>query len=211
MRITCLTLLLTVFCLQISKAQSGGLLIRLRSMQPASDIFNKSVSNGSFGLNLGYSKTLKGGHWGGDITGFFDAMDYNFYIPYSMRFTGYTNYTGVAVGPKYCFNPKSDVQFYLALYLKGGYNWGDGFVYKGPNKDEERQTENKSVTAGTTTAFSPVASLTFPVDFGNMGIELGYDSSDYGRGIRKLRSNYYQPINYHSGYLFAGVFFRLGD
>lgn len=195
-----------------TRAQSSGLLIRVGTMQPTSDLLDSNLAKGSFRVNIGYGKVFAGGHSGVDITGFADVMNYNFYFDDDYkRFEGTTLYTGIAITPHYCINPQGDVQFAFALSIKGGYNVGYGDVY-GYNKQRDDYTnklEGKSVGAGYTFAYSPMITLSIPCEFGSVGLELGYDSSNYGAGINHLRSNYYTPVRYNSGYLFLGVFFRV--
>jgi hypothetical protein len=209
MRTTLLTLFISLFIIQFSRAQSGSFLIKGRTMRPSSHIFGDN-SNGSVGISLGYGRLFKGGHWGADLTAFGDALSYKFDMPDARRFNGSTVYTGLAITPRYCFNPDDDVQFSFLLSLKGGYNYGWGIVNENAFGSEDRQIENQSVNAGYSMEYSPAVSVAFPIEAGSLGIEFGYDSTDYGKGLNKLRSKYYPPINIHSSYMYVGVFFRLG-
>jgi hypothetical protein len=194
------------------QAQSSGLLIRIGTMQPTADLLDSNISKGSFRVNLGYGKVFAGGHSGFDITGFADVMSYNFYFDDDYkRFEGTTLYTGIAITPHYCINPEGEVQVAIALSIKGGYNvgYGDVYRYNEPREDYTDKLEGKSVGAGYTFAYSPMITLSIPGGYGSAGLELGYDSSNYGAGINRLRSKYYAPVKYNSGYLFIGVFFRL--
>lgn len=211
MKLVWLSAVFTIIVTTICSAQSNSLVIRLRSMQPEADVFDNSVSEGSIGLNLGYGRVFKGNHLGVDVTAFGDLMNYKFYFGDDKRFDGSTIFTGLSFTPSYIVNPNSNVQFKLSLSVKGGYYFGLGTVYQYqiPQVNEERRIEDKSAGGIVGTALSPVISVQFPVDFGDVGIETGYDTSDYGAGIRRLRSAYYSPIKYKSGYLFIGAFFRL--
>lgn len=180
-------------------------------MQATSNLLDDDTNKDSFGLNLGYGKMIAGNHFGYDATAFADFMNYNYYFDDNKRFEGTTLYTGLAVGPHYTFNPQSDVQFSVGLALKFGYNWGYGSVkeYSSQNDDYRFRLESKTVNGGYSVALAPMISAGMPTDFGTVGLELGYDSSNFGQGINKLRSSYYPPLNYHSGYFFFGVFIRL--
>ncbi len=194
-------------------AQSNSFVIRLGTMQPVRDLLDSNVSKNSLRLNVGYGRKLSE-HSAVDITAFADLMNYNFYFDYDdKRFEGSTLYTGIAVTPHYYFNPEDDFQVGVALSIKGGYNVGYGTINKYSNEREDYtdRLENKSAGAGYTFAFSPMLTFTCPVDFGSVGFELGYDSSNYGAGISHLRSKYYAPVKYDTGYLFFGVFVRLHD
>ncbi|MBK0378295.1 hypothetical protein [Mucilaginibacter segetis] len=59
-------------------------------------------------------------------------------------------------------------------------------------------------------ALVPAVNIAFHGEKSSIGAAMGYDSSNYGTGINKLTSEYYSPVNYSSGCLFLGVFFRLG-
>ncbi|MDN3581670.1 hypothetical protein [Mucilaginibacter flavus] len=154
---------------------------------------------------------IPGNHFGYDVTAFADFMNYNYYFDSNKRFEGTTLYTGLAVGPHYTFNPQSDVQFSVGFSLKMGYNWGYGIVkeYSTQHDDYRFRLERNVVNGGYSVAFAPMVSLSTPFDIGTLGLELGYDSSNFGQGINKLRSSYYSPLKYNSGYLFLGVFIRL--
>jgi hypothetical protein len=196
-----------------AQAQSNSLIIRLGTMQPLRDLLDSNASKNSLRLNVGYGKSFSA-HAGVDITAFADLMEYNFYFDgEDKRFEGNTLYTGIALTPRYCVNPDGDMQVSFALSIKGGYNVGYGDVkkYSYERNDYTTKLESKSVGAGYTFAFSPMLTFNCPTDFGGIGFELGYDNSSYGVGIGKLRSNYYQPIKYNSGYLFFGIFVRLHD
>jgi hypothetical protein len=205
--------LVFLFCCALkTHAQSSGLLIRIGTMQPTADLLDSNVSKGSFRVNIGYGKVFAGGHSGFDITGFADVMSYNFYFDDDYkRFEGTTLYTGIAITPHYCINPESDVQIAVALSIKGGYNvgYGDVYRYSEPRDDYTEKLEGKSTNAGYAFAYSPMITFSIPTEHASVGLELGYDSSNYGAGINRLRSKYYAPIKYNSGYLFFGVFFRL--
>ena len=179
-------------------------------MQATSNLFDDDPNKDSFGLNLGYGKMIPGNHFGFDVTGFADWMNYNYYFDDDKRFEGSTLYTGFAITPHYTFNPQSDVQFSAGFSLKLGYNWGYGDVkeYSNQNDDYRFRLERKVANGGYSVAFAPMISAGVPTDFGTVGLELGYDSSNFGQGINKLRSTYYPPLKYNSGYLFLGVFFR---
>lgn len=180
-------------------------------MQASSNLFDEDANNESFGLNLGYGKMMRGNRFGYDITVFGDWMKHNYYFDSNKRFEGATLYTGLAITPHYTFNPGSDVQFSAGVSFKAGYNQGYGSIKKrgDQNDDYNERLESKTVNGGYSVAVAPMISVGIPAGFGTMGLELGYDSSNYGQGINKLRSVYYPPLNYHSGYVFLGAFLRL--
>lgn len=190
-------------------AQSDNLVIRGRSMLPVTNLSDQSSEN-AFGLSLGYGKVFKGDHLGLDLTAFADIMNYHLDFDADKYFYGTTLFTGLAFTPSYCINPKGEVQITLAVSAKAGYNFGYGTVYRYKQQElNDPRLEDKTAAAGLEIAFSPMVTFAFPTDAGSLGIELGYDGSNYGAGINKLRSTYYKPINFNSGYVFLGVFFRL--
>ncbi|RYU91162.1 hypothetical protein EWM62_04270 [Mucilaginibacter terrigena] len=209
MRATLLTLITCLFFVQFSKAQSGGFVIKLRTIRPSTHVFGDS-SNGSVGVSLGYGKVSKDGRLGVDLTAFGDILGYKFDLPNDRNFDGSTIYTGIAITPRYCFNPDDDVQFSVSLSFKTGYNYGSGIVNQYNFGSDDRQIENQTVKAGYSMEYSPAISIGFPFETGSVGLDIGYDSTDYGRGINKLRSKYYPPLNIHSDCMYVGVFFRFG-
>lgn len=205
--------LVFLFCGALTaRAQSGGPLIRIGAMQPTANLSDSNLTKGSFQINIGYGKVFAGGHAGLDVTGFADVMKYNFYFDhFDKRFRGTTLYSGIAITPNYCINPDGEVRVSIGLSIKAGYNWGYGNVY-GYSEQHDNYSdklESKSLSAGYSFAYSPMVSVAIPGNFGSVGLELGYDSTNYGTGINRLRSDYYAPLKYNSGYLFAGIFFRL--
>jgi hypothetical protein len=206
-----LAFIILLCCTIRGYGQSNSFVIRLRSMQATSNLSDDDRNKDSFGLNLGYGKMIPGNHFGYDVTGFADFMNYNYYFDDNKRFEGTTLYTGLALSPHYTFNPQNEVQFSAGFSLKVGYNWGYGSVkeYSSQKDDYRYRLERKVANGGYSVAFAPMVSVSTPFNIGTVGLELGYDSSNFGQGINKLRSTYYPPLNYRSGYLFLGVFIRL--
>lgn len=206
-----LTLLfISLGCLTAS-AQTSGFTFKLRSMQPAADLFNQDIDDSSLGLNVGYYHIVKDNHFSYDFTAFGDMMGYRYYVDGDRYLNGTTLYSGLAVTPNYCFNPRGNVKISVGLSLKAGFNWGYGVVheYALNEDDNDPRVESKSVAAGFASAFAPMVIIGVPSDGDtSVGFELGYDTSNYGTGVNRLRSDYYAPLNYHSGYMFLGVFVR---
>ncbi|SDE20259.1 hypothetical protein SAMN05216464_104326 [Mucilaginibacter pineti] len=199
-------------CALTADAQTSGFTMRLRGMQPRADLFKQDVDDGGVGLNAGYYRVAKDNHFSYDVTVFADKMSYRYYVDDYDYLNGTTLFSGLAATPSYCFNPRGNVHISVGLSLKAGFNWGFGVVheYAQGDADSDPRVESKSASAGFTSAFAPMVIIGIPSDGGetSAGLELGYDTSDYGTGVNKLRSKYYPPLNYHSGYLFVGVYVR---
>jgi hypothetical protein len=193
-------------------AQTDSDVVRIRTMKPVRELFDNAVDKGSFGLTLGIGEVFHRGRVGFDIGAFADLMNYNFDIDNDKRFRGSNLCLGPGVCSRYCFNPQNSFRFSVGLLLKVGYNWGTGDVYKYDNQHNNYgdRLEDKSIKSNISVAVSPFISLSTNGNPGPIAIELGYDSANYARQINNLRSAYYSPLNYHSGYLFVGIALTFG-
>ena len=208
MRTILLTLIICLFSIPFCRAQSG-FLIGIRGITPSNNFLDSKYT--SVGVNLGYGKAFLKGRIGTDLTAFADFLSYKHDLPDLRRLDATTFYTGLAINPWYCFNPQNeDVRLSLSLSVKAGYNQGWGIVTQADLSEQDKQIENKTTDAGFAVAVAPAVNVIIPINIGSIGISLGYDSSNFGKGINKLKSAYYPPVNYSSGGVFLGFTFRFG-
>lgn len=205
MRTIFLTLFISLFFIQVTKAQSG-FVIGVRGITPSVNFLDSKYS--SVGVNLGYGKTFLKGHMGADLTAFADFLSYKNDL---RKLDATTFYTGLALNPWYCFNSENEgVLLSVSMAIKGGINQGWGVVTQSNLSDQDKQIENKAVHAGFAVNAAAAVNLTFPINVGSIGFSLGYDTTNFGKGINKLRPTYYAPLNYSSSGIFLGISFRLG-
>lgn len=194
-------------------AQTDSTVVRIRAMKPARELFDNAVDKDSFGLTLGIGEVFHRGRVWFDVGAFADLTNYNFDIDNDKRFRGSILCLGPGFCTRYCFNPQNSFRFSAGLLLKAGYNWGTGDVYKYDSQHNNYgdRLEDKSTKSNVSLAVSPFISLSTNGNPGPIAIELGYDSANYAGQINKLRSAYYSPLNYHSGYLFVGIALTFGN
>ncbi|QEM03109.1 hypothetical protein DIU31_006080 [Mucilaginibacter rubeus] len=99
----------------------------------------------------------------------------------------------MSVTPSWCFNPQKTWTVALALKVKAGKYFGWGSVQGENEKGEQKLFERNSNNAGYGIGWSP--RLVLERDIGDKSLQLfgGWDSTDPGRGVSRLRSAYYSP------------------
>lgn len=184
-------------------------MVGLRNLTPSNNFLDSRYR--SVGINAGYGKELLKGRVGIDLTAFGDFLGYKEDLPDLRQLDATTFYYGLALTPRYCFNPSDEyVRIFISAAVKGGQNVGLGIVTQTYINSDDKQIENRSVKTGFSAAVAPAIIVTIPGNKVSSDISFGYDSSNFGRGMNKLRSTYYAPINYSSGGIFLGFTFRLG-
>jgi hypothetical protein len=207
----------TILCLALSLAgirhlyaQSEYVMAAVRLMEPANNLYGTPLA--SVGASLGYGKTFNNGHWGAEYTAFADNMNSSFEFATNKEFQAITFIAGLAITPTYCINPENEsIRISGGISVKTGYNWGLTDIYlSGTGAAKDETLENKTANAGFTIAFAPEVIIGLINDDNRIrGLEFGYDTSSYGTGASKIKSAYFKPPGYNSGYLFIGIFLRL--
>lgn len=190
-----------------AKAQNGFIAI-LKGITPSKNFLDSRHK--SVGIELGYGWERSNGRMGIDLTAYLDFLGYAHELPELRTFDGGTIHTGLSVSPRYCFNPESNLKLSAILSLKPGYYYGSGVVTQLNVETPDKQIENKTINAGFGFDIAPAVDLTFSHSKPGISIRLGYDSSNFGKGLNQLRSNYYPPIKYDSGSIFIGLILRFG-
>ncbi|RFZ95096.1 hypothetical protein D0C36_06100 [Mucilaginibacter conchicola] len=203
-------LITSAFVLLVSFAANAqnSFLANIKAISPAASFTDSKYA--SFGFELGYSREFAHGRAGIDIAPFADFLNYKHDLPDLRQFDGTTFYAGLGISPRYCFNPEQELKFSAVVTVKGGYNYGWGIVTQTYIGADDKQIENQTVNAGFALNLAPAVEMSFPGSKTNVSLRLGYDSSNFGKGLNRLRSQYYAPINYSSGGIFLGVVLRLG-
>jgi hypothetical protein len=207
----------TILCLALSLpgvrslyAQSEYGMATVRVMEPANNLYGTPIA--SIGASLGYGKTFNDSHWGAEYTAFADDLNSRFDFATDKYLTATTIIGGLAITSTYCINPKNKFVWVSGgLSVKAGYNWGNTDVYlSGTDGAKDENLENKTANGGFTVALAPKIMIAFKTANANiLGLEFGYDTSSFGTGASKIKSAYYNPPDYNSGYLFVGIFLRL--
>ena len=203
------SLLVFIFSILIAKSNSYGqqssFLIGIDHIQKTDRLFHYLLSDQSFGLKIGYSRSFANEAWAIDLLGFANYIDYNFDIGKDRYFNGGTLYTGLGLKPRYYVNPDQKLRLSAGLTVKEQYSWGQGNVFQRlPEQEKDQLLEKKFVKAGFGFGIAPTLMLEYPIRLGFVSVETGWDSSNAGTGINLLRSQYYKTINYNSRYIYIG-------
>lgn len=190
-----------------SQERKGGFLFSARYMLPFTSPPEAIRSADGFGVSLGYGRmSLNENPFQWQIFAGLGMLSYN---PSTTGATEiHTGSTVISAGftPEYRLLPTDGWDLYIACQLKIGSHIGDSKVnyYSGNENKEEQQ----HVFAGWKAAISPLLKLQAPLNDNLTGsFFIGWDSTDFGRGMRKLKSDFYDPYTFKASVIYAGVSF----
>ncbi|RKR85167.1 hypothetical protein BDD43_5428 [Mucilaginibacter gracilis] len=207
---------------QAAVAQNNGFTIGLSTMWPDYGLPRKDDGSAtlSTAIDLGYrTYILKNAHLSTGFSGFFELYDCPFTLAGSTdpkdalkplkSLYGTTVFTGIGITPSWCFNPDGDWTFSVAVKLKAGNYYGWGTVQGQDAAGNTINYDKQSANAGLGVAWSPRLVLERDIDSHSIGLLIGWDSTDFGKGVRSLRSTYYPNQTYRSSAIVLGVIVRL--
>lgn len=188
-----------------SQELNGGWFVGVRYMLPFSSPPKVIRSADGYGVTLGYARIPE------DERSFqwqaFAGVDLFNYEPTTSGVTEITTgSTVLSVGftPEYRILPTDGWELYLACQLKFGHHIGNSNVLY--YVDGEAKTESQHPSAGWGVGFSPMLKLQAPVEGNlNASVFIGWDSTDFGKGMRALRSDFYEPYTHKASVIYAGI------
>lgn len=200
-------IIVVLFLLPAFSIAQEQVLIGIKYLTPLKlERLPRSTYNTPFTLYGGYSDNR--GLFSYDVSLNIDYMPLEFNIDEENNFDGATLFLSLAVLPQIKLLNTENWTISAGTQLKAGNYYGIGNVYKSYSEGRS-YIETQRKFAGFGIAISPQLIIERP-GHSSYGISFGWDNTHYGKGLKTLKSQYYQPITIDASILSLGLYAKFG-